>query len=67
MEKLPLTDDLVFETPNDGIIVYGDRSKKRLIQQAEELRIRRLLCHEDEPFIIYTTGGQHDKERSNGS
>jgi len=68
METLKPNGDLIFEGPNDGYIIYGKETSKRLTSQELELRNRRVLCHEDDPYIVYKTveGGTHGQARNNG-
>lgn len=46
-------EDVVMENDNEGIRIYGTETRRKMNEQMEALRIRRMLCHEDEPVIIY--------------
>jgi len=67
MEILKPNGDLHFEDANDGYTIYGAESSKRLTSQELELHNRRVLCHEDDPYIVYRTveGGTHGKRTEN--
>ena len=60
METLTPNGDLVFEDANDGYTIYGKKTSQRLTSQELDLHNRRVLCHEDNPYIVYKTveGGE---------
>jgi len=60
--------DLVFEDDNSGYVIFGKKTSQILTSQELDLRNRRVLCHEDDPYIVYKTveGGTHGQKRSNG-
>jgi len=53
MEILMPNGDLIFEDANEGVTVYGKETRERLTREALDLHNRRVLCHEDQPFVLY--------------